>query len=199
MARYIDAKCKLCRREGVKLFLKGERCFSEKCAMNRKPYPPGQKAVFSVRRSTYGTQLREKQRVKRIYGISETQLKNLLDKAGSYGGNRGLRLLQLLEMRLDNVVYLLGLFPSRAAARQAVSHGKVTVNSKKMTIPSYTVLPGDILEIKDKSMQPVSVSGLRTPTWLKKQPRGGTVTAEPTREMIDDSIKENLIIEFYSR
>lgn len=183
----------------MKLFLKGERCYSEKCAMNRKPYPPGQKAAFSVRRSTYGNQLREKQKIKRTYGVTESHLKKLLGEAQKHGGDKGLRLLQLLEMRLDNVVFLLGLTPSRAAARQAVSHGKIAINGDKLTIPSYTVSVGDVISVRDTKFQMEAASGLKTPGWLKKKAGGGSVTSEPTRDMIDENIKETYIIEFYSR
>ena len=183
----------------MKLFLKGERCYTEKCAMNRKPYPPGQKSGFSPRRSTYGIQLREKQKVKRTYGVTETKLKNLLAEASKSGGDKGLRLLQLLELRLDNVAYLLGLAPSRAAARQAVTHGKVAVNGKKLTIPSYTVSVGDIISIRDNDFHIESASGLKTPGWIKKKSGGGTIVSEPTRDMIDENIRETFIIEFYSR
>jgi small subunit ribosomal protein S4 len=199
MSRYTDPKCKLCRRAGGKLFLKGERCFSDKCAINRKPYPPGGTMSFSRRPSTYGTQLREKQNLKWIYGLTERQLKNIIDEAVAAGGDRGLKLLQLIEMRLDNVAYLLGIAPSRAAARQAVTHGKVAVNGKKMSIPSYTVSVGDVISVRDASFQTVGSSGLRTPRWLKKAAKGGEVIVEPTREMLSDEINENLVIEYYSR
>ena len=167
--------------------------------MNRKPYPPGRTATFSARVSTYGLQLREKQKVKRVYGLTETQLKNTLEKAARSGGDKGLRLLQLVEMRLDNVVFLLGLAPSRAAARQAVTHGKISVNGKKMSIPSYVVSVGDKVEVRDNKFLPIPVSALKTPGWLKKKARAGEIVSEPTRDMIDDGINENLIIEYYSR
>ncbi len=167
--------------------------------MNRKPYPPGRTVTSFTRISTYGMQLREKQKVKRVYGLTETQMKNTLDKAARSGGDKGLRLLQLLEMRLDNVVYLIGLAPSRAAARQAVTHGKISVNGKKMSIPSYVVSVGDKVEVRDNSFLPIPVSALKTPGWLKKKAKAGEIASEPTRDMIDDGINENLIIEFYSR
>ncbi len=199
MSRYTGPKCKLCRREGTKLFLRGERCFSEKCALNRKPYPPGRIATFSPRPSTYAIQLREKQKVKRIYGLTETQLKNALDRVAGTGGDKGLKLLQCLEMRLDNVVYLLHLAPSRASARQAVTHGKIAVNDKKMSIPSYVTSVGDVISVRDASFNAEGVSALKTPSWVKKKSKGGTIASEPTREMIDEGINENAIIEFYSR
>jgi small subunit ribosomal protein S4 len=199
MSRITGPKCKLCRLEGLKLFLRGERCYSEKCAMNRKPYPPGRTASFSSRRSIYGLSLREKQKVKRVYGLTETQMKDLYERASTHKGDKGLRLLQYLEMRLDNVIFLLGLAPSRAAARQVVNHGKVSVNDKKITIPSYITTVGNTLRITDQSLQTVRASGLKTPPWLKSLSKGGEVIAEPSRDMIDEGIRENLIIEFYSR
>lgn len=199
MSRITGPKCKLCRLEGIKLFLRGERCYSEKCALNRKPYPPGRAATFSSRRSIYGVSLREKQKVKRMYGLTETQMSELYRKAATFKGDKALRLLQLLELRLDNVVFLLGLAPSRAAARQIVNHGKISVNGKKMTVPSYITSVGNTIRVIDESLQTVKVSGMNTPVWLKSLSRGGDVVSEPSREMIDGGIRENLIIEFYSR
>ena len=199
MSRITGPKCKLCRLEGVKLYLRGERCYSEKCAMNRKPYPPGRTATFSSRRSIYGIGLREKQKVKRVYGLNETQLKNIYVKASGHKGDKGLRLLQYLEMRLDNVVFMLGLAPSRATARQFVNHGKVTVNGKKIDISSYLTSVGDVIKVSDSSLQLVKASGMKVPGWLKTDSRGGKVLTEPSRDMIDEGIRENLIIEFYSR
>lgn len=143
--------------------------------------------------------MREKQKVKRIYGLTETQMKNVYNKASAYKGDSGLRLLQYLEMRLDNIVFLLGLAPSRTAARQAVNHGKVTVNDKKLTIPSYIASAGDTIRLADDKFQAVRAPGLKTPSWLKPLSRGGEVIEDPSREMIDEGIRENLIVEFYSR
>ncbi len=199
MSRLITPKCKLCRLEGVKLYLKGERCYTDKCAVVRKPYPPGRTASYSARRSIYGVGLREKQKVKRIYGLTETQLKNVYDKASSEKGDKGLKFLQRLEMRLDNIVFLLGLAPSRPAARQLVTHGHVLVNEKKLSIPSYPVSIGQTVRIKTDSLATTRAPGLKTPTWLKSLPKGGEVISEPSRDMIDEGIRENLIIEFYSR
>lgn len=191
--------CRLCRREGVKLNLKGERCNSPKCALSRRPYPPGRGASMPSRRSTYGIQLREKQKVKRIYGLSERQLKSALDAAGRAEGDKGLNLLQRLEMRLDNVVYLLGLAPSRPAARRVVSHGKINVNAARISVPSHMVKPGDVISVRDSRFIAVSVSSLGKTAWLKKKDKGGQVMSAPLRDMIDEGIRENLIIEFYSR
>ena len=143
MSRKIDSKCKLCRREQVKLYLKGERCFTEKCALSRKQSLPGKTTFFHSRLSNYGVQLREKQKVKRVYGLNETQMKNLYKEASKAGGDKGFKLLQFLELRLDNVTYLLGFAASRSNARQMVNHGKIVVNGKKVDIPSYRVSVGD--------------------------------------------------------
>lgn len=199
MSRTIDAKCRQCRREQVKLFLKGERCFGPKCALTRKQNLPGKTTYFSSRLSNYGQRLREKQKVKRIYGLNEAQMKNLFFTAKSQEGDTGLKLLQLLEMRLDNVAYMLGFAPSRVAARQLVNHGKVTVNGKKMDIPSYITSVGDQIKVADNKFAVVASSGTKTPKWLEKKERGGAVLSEPTRQMMDEDIKEYLIIEYYSK
>lgn len=199
MSRITGSKCKLCRREQTKLFLKGERCFGEKCALTRRQSLPGKNTAYSSRPSNYGIRLREKQKVKRTYGINEAHMKGILKKASKSGGDTGLNMLQLLEMRLDNVVYLLGISPSRSAARQAIGHGKIKVNDKKMTIPSYTVSVGDKISLADPKYQKQSVPELKSPRWLKKSTSGGEVLEKPGREMMDEGIKEYLIIEFYSR
>lgn len=199
MGGKLTKKCKICRREQQKLYLKGERCFSDKCTFNRKQNYPGKAAYFRTRLSNYGVRLREKQKVKRVYGLTESQMKRFFRKAVKAGGNKGLKLLQLLEMRLDNVVYLMGLAPSRAAARQLVSHGKISVNGKKIDVPSHITSVGDEIKLRDKKTQPKTVAELKTPAWVKKKARGGVVESEPTREMIDEGIRENLIVEFYSR
>lgn len=199
MSRIIDDKCKLCRREQIKLYLKGERCFTEKCALSRKQSYPGKGAFFHTRLSNYGVQLREKQKVKRVYGLGEAQMKNIYQEASASKGNTGIRLLQFLEMRLDNVAYLLGFGLSRAHARQVVSHGNVLVNGKKVDIPSFRVSVGDKIEIKDTAKKISSPSYVKTPKWLKRSAKGGEVLSIPERGMIDESIRENLIIEFYSK
>lgn len=199
MSRNTDPKCKQCRREGVKLYLKGDRCYSEKCAINRKPLPPGKSGYYNARLSGYGIRLRQKQKVKKVYGLTETQMKNVYDKASKMGGDKGLKLLQLLEMRLDNVVHLLGLAPSRNMARQMVNHGKFLVNGRKLDVPSYVTKVGDKISVKNEKVLLQGSASLKTPAWLKKSSKGGEVMAEPSRDMIDEGIKENLIIEFYSR
>jgi small subunit ribosomal protein S4 len=199
MSRITDSKCKLCRREQTKLYLKGERCFTEKCALSRKQSLPGKTSFFHSRLSNYGVQLREKQKVKRVYGLNETQMKNLYKEASKSGGDKGAQLLQFLELRLDNVAYLLGVGASRANARQMVNHGKIVVNSKKVDIPSYRVSIGDKVELKDPSKKTPAPSYIQTPSWLKKSAKGGEVLSLPNRNMIDKDIKENLIVEFYSK
>ncbi len=204
MGRYTGPVGKLSRREGINLFLKGSRSFSDKAAINRKPFPPGQHGNMRRRRlSQYGLQLREKQKVKRIYGLRERQFKNLFKKADRVSKkldtDKGLEFLKLLEMRLDNVVYLLHLAPSRPAARQYVVHGHILVNGKKVDIPSYQVSVGDKITLKNEKLKPLE-DFFPTPEWLAEDGKAsGKVLNEPTREMIDPSIKEHLIIEFYSR
>lgn len=199
MSRHIDSKCKLCRREQTKLYLKGERCFTEKCAFSRRQSLPGKTAFFHTRLSNYGVQLREKQKVKRIYGLNEAQMKNTYLEASSSRGDKGLRLLQLLELRLDNVAYLLGLGSSRSEVRQMVSHGNITVNGKKVDIPSYRVSVGDRIEIINTAKKSQVPSYVKTPSWLKRSSKGGEVVSIPDRNMMDEEIKENLIVEFYSK
>lgn len=205
MGRYTGPKGKLSRREGINLFLKGSRDFSDKNAVARKPYPPGQHGnARRTRLSNYGVQLRQKQVVKRIYGVRERQLKNMYKKAvrisKTSGTDRGLEFLRLLETRLDNVVYMLGLAPSRASARQFVTHRHVTVNGKVLNIPSYHVEVGDVVELKEnrKHLKPAEQL-FDSPAWLVKDPLGGKVLDLPSRDDIDEGIQENLIIEFYSR
>ncbi len=152
MARYTDASCRLCRREGQKLFLKGERCYSTKCAMEKRSYAPGQHGQGRKKVSEYGTQLREKQKAKRFYGLQETQFRNLFDKADKKKGITGENLLIFLETRLDNVVFRLGFASSRKEARQLVTHGHFMVNGKKVNIPSYMVSAGDVIQVKEKSV-----------------------------------------------
>ena len=203
MARYRDAKCKLCRREDEKLFLKGDRCFSNKCAIEKRNYPPGQHGRRRRGKfSKYNIQLREKQKVKRTYGVRERQFKNLYKEADRRSkvnsSDKGMELLTLLETRLDNVVYLLGLAPSRPAARQYVTHKHVLVNGQKMNIPSYNVKVGDSIELK-KAELAASEKLVTTPPWLEQKKNTGQVIGLPAREDVDAGIKENLIIEFYSR
>ena len=203
MGRYTGPKGKLSRREGVNLFLKGARSFSDKNAVARKPYAPGQHGNSRrPRLSEYGRQLREKQKVKRTYGVRERQFKNLYKesnrRAKVNNSDKGLELLRLLETRLDNIVYLLGLAPSKAAARQFVVHRHVEVNGKILNVPSYEVKVGDNIKLRKENLKPVE-SFFKTPAWLESKGLEGKATMLPEREMIDEGIKESMIIEFYSR
>ncbi len=203
MGRYTGAKEKLSRREGVNLHLKGARSFSDKAGVKRRPFPPGQHGNKArVRLSDYGKQLREKQKVKRMYGLREKQFKNLYHEAERlskiYNTDRGFELLKLLELRLDNVVYVSGLAISRGAARQYVSHKHIEVNGKTVSIPSYQLKKGDEIRLKELNLLPQE-SYFEVPNWLEKDKVVVKVLEVPTREDIDEGIKENLIIEFYSR
>lgn len=193
--------CKKCRREGEKLMLKGERCTSPKCAMIKRPYAPGQHGQsFRGKISEYGKQLREKQKARRIYGIGEKQFANYAEKADKLAGNTAENLLSLLESRLDNSLYRLGFAPSRSAARQLVSHGLFKVNDQKISIPSFLVKPKDtIYPIKKESFK--EVNPINLPSWISFDQKKllGTVNHTPTREEIDTTVNESLIIEFYSR
>ena len=211
MARYTGPVCRLCRREGQKLFLKGERCFSPKCALERRNYPPGMhgnRARFRRRESDYGLQLREKQKAKRIYGVLERQFRRYFREAQRSKGMTGAVLLTLLERRLDNVVYRLGLADSRAQARQLVRHGHFEVNGRKTDITSFLVKEGDIIRVRDRSRRTTYFKermerlGERpVPEWLSFDPEAltGRVVALPTRDQIDVSLNEQLIVEYYSR
>ena len=209
MARYNGPVCRLCRRERMKLFLKGERCFKEKCAIERRGYPPGQHGQRRGRKVIgYGIQLREKQKVKRIYGVLESQFRLYFKEADRLRGITGENLLQLLERRLDNVVFSLGFATSRAQARQLVRHGHVTVDGRKTSIPSYQVRAGQAIAIKEGSRtNPLiraaleSVSGRGIPEWLRLDADNftGTVQALPSREDIKLPVQEQLIVELYSR
>lgn len=206
MARYIDANCRLCRREGQKLFLKGERCYSTKCAMEKRNYAPGQHGQSRKKVSEYGTQLREKQKTKRFYGLQETQFRNLFDKAVKKKGITGENLLILLETRLDNVVFRLGFGSSRKEARQLVTHGHFLVNGKKVDIPSYTVSAGDAIKVKEKStaspkFKEIKEMTISVPSWMTvdTEKLEGKVIALPTREEIDTPVSEYLIVELYSK
>lgn len=208
MARYTGAVCRLCRREGMKLYLKGDRCYSDKCAFATKQYAPGQHGTSRKKVSEYGTQLREKQKVKRIYGVQEKQFRIYYDHASRKGGVTGANLLSLLERRLDNVIYRLGMASSRVDARQLVRHGHFTVNGKKVNIPSFLVKEGQVITVKESSRKSpkfeaiAAAIGHRTPpAWLEldKENLVGKVVAMPTREDIDLPINEQLIVELYSR
>ncbi|MBI5968967.1 MAG: 30S ribosomal protein S4 [Deltaproteobacteria bacterium] len=208
MARYIESACRLCRRENLKLFLKGERCYSDKCAFERRSYPPGQHGQGRAKFSSYGLQLREKQRVKRMYGVLERQFRNFFEKAERQRGITGTNLLLLLERRLDNMVYRLGFANSRSEARQLVRHNHFMVNGKKVNIPSYLVNVGDVIELKEKSRKNAkigesleAVARRGVPSWLEleKDNYRGRVLALPAREDLTMPIKEQLIVELYSK
>lgn len=208
MARYTSSACRQCRREGTKLFLKGEKCFSQKCAVGKRPTPPGQHGQARQRKmSEYGTQLREKQKARRAYGVLETQFKRTYNRATTMKGVTGENLLQLLERRLDNVVYRAGLAASRAQARQLVNHGHFLVNGKKVDIPSYTVKSDDVITVRARSKEMDHFKAVRegsnriVPKWLSlnADELTATVAALPARDDVDFSLQENMIVEFYSR
>ena len=206
MARYTDANCRFCRREGQKLFLKGDRCYSSKCAIERRGYAPGQHGQGRSKISDYGLQLREKQKAKRFYGLQETQFRNLFDKAARKSGITGENLLILLETRLDNVVFRLGFASSRKEARQLVNHGHFQVNGKKVNIPSYTVKPGDVIKVKEKStnspkFKEVKEMSITVPSWVAVdvEKLEGKILSVPTRSEIDTPVAEHLIVELYSK
>jgi len=200
MGRYTGPKCRLCRREGVKLFLKGARCESQKCAMVRHSQVPGQHGKVGRRPSNYFLQLREKQKVKRIYGVLEAQFRKYFRMAEKHPGATGEVLLQFLERRLDNIVCRLGLAPSRAAARQMVRHGRITVDGKKVDRPSYLVGAGETIKATGTAAA-VADDRREIPVWLtwNKKTNQGKVSRLPEREEIDPTIREQLIVEFYSR
>ncbi len=208
MARYTGPRCRLCRREGSKLFLKGDRCFSEKCAFERRSYAPGQHGKARVKVSDYGIRLREKQRVRRIYGVKESQFRRYFEIADRQKGVTGTNLLVLLERRLDNVIYRLGFADSRAQARQLVKHGHFLVNGRKVDIPSFLVKVGDEIKVRDKSkdIQPITqaleaVARRGVPDWLElnAEEKRGVVKAWPERSHITMPIQEQYIVEFYSK
>jgi small subunit ribosomal protein S4 len=208
VARYSDPVCRLCRREGMKLFLKGDRCFKDKCAIERRNYAPGQHGRRRSKVLGYGLQLREKQKVKRIYGLLERQFRLYFRRAARKTGITGDSLLRQLEMRLDNVVYSLGFASSRAQARQLVRHGHIEVNGKKVNVPSYQVRKGDVIQVREKSRKNEQIrqavetaSGRGIPPWLELNPGEfrGTVNDLPKREDIRLPIQEQLIVELYSK
>ena len=209
MARYTGAVCRLCRREGQKLFLKGDRCYTDKCAIDRRGYAPGQHGnARNKKLSEYGLQLREKQKAKRYYGVQESQFEGYFEMANKRAGMTGENLLAILESRLDNVIYRLGFAMSRAEARQLVRHGHFTVNGAKVNIPSYLVKVGDVVELKDKSRSLDKFKGSLeanasrpVPKWLDfdQNNRVGKVVAIPAREDIDLPVQEHLIVELYSK
>ncbi len=209
MARYTGESCRVCRREGEKLFLKGSRCYTDKCAITRRAYAPGQHGQKRKKQSEYGTQLREKQKAKAFYGVLESQFRKYFEEAARSKSVTGLKLLQILESRLDNVVYRMGLATSRAQARQLVRHGHFEVNGVKVNIPSYLTKVGEVVKVKEasanseifKQIVEANENGRPVPTWLEAdlQNKSGKIVALPTREEIDLPVQEHLIVELYSK
>lgn len=208
MARYTGADCRLCRREGAKLFLKGDRCFSEKCALERRNYAPGEAGKKRVKESEYRTQLREKQKTKRLYGVLEKQFRHYYDIANRQQGITGENLLRILESRLDNVVFRLGFAKSRAEARQQVRHGHIFVNGRRVDIPSFRVRPGDLVSVAPKAKDMLVIKSalisnerVTVPAWLEVdiEKLQGSVLSLPQRDQIDSDIREQLIVELYSK
>ena len=208
MARYTGADCRICRRETTKLFLKGDRCYSDKCAVEKRPYPPGMAGKKRPRDSEYRVQLREKQRTKRLYGLLEKQFRGYYTIASAQKGITGENLLRLLESRLDNVTYRLGFAKSRDEARQVVRHGHITVNDRRVDIPSYRVRPGDVVAVAAKSKELLVIKTaliasekIEVPGWLEVdiEKLQGKVLSLPTREQIDAPVREQLIVELYSK
>ncbi|HBX44249.1 MAG TPA: 30S ribosomal protein S4 [Deltaproteobacteria bacterium] len=209
MARYREAVCRLCRREGMELYLKGDRCFTEKCAIKRRGYPPGQHGQRRMKKhSDYGVQLREKQKARRIYGLLEKQFRNTFEKADRMKGKTGDNLLILLERRLDNVVYKLGFAVTRRESRQLVRHGHFLVKGRRVNIPSFLVRPGDVVELREKSRKIPSINDALDavvrkgiPPWLEldREQFRGNVKTIPSRADITEPIQEQLIVELYSK
>jgi small subunit ribosomal protein S4 len=208
MARNLDAKCRQCRREGEKLFLKGEKCFTDKCAIERRNYPPGQHGQKSGRLSGYGVQLREKQKVRRIYGLLERQFRKVYHAAEQAKGITGETLLQLLESRLDTVAYRMGFGSSRTEARQVVRHNGILVNGKRVSIPSFQCRPGDVIEVAQKAKDQLRIKGAAEaaegrgfPEWLEVDPKAlkGKFKNRPQRSELPSTINESLVVELYSK
>jgi small subunit ribosomal protein S4 len=208
LARYREAVCRLCRREGIELYLKGDRCFTDKCAIKRRGYPPGQHGQRRPKHSDYGVQLREKQKAKRIYGLLERQFRNYFEKADRMKGKTGDNLLILLERRLDNVAYKLGFAVTRRESRQMVRHGHFLVGGRKVNIPSFLVRQGDRIELREKSRKILSVNEALDavvrkgiPVWLEldRENFRGLVKEIPNRADIKEPIQEQLIVELYSK
>ena len=208
MARNLDAKCRQCRREGEKLFLKGEKCFTDKCAIERRSYPPGQHGQKQLRQSGYAVQLREKQKMRRVYGVLERQFRKIYAEADRRKGITGENLLQLLECRLDTVTYRMGFGASRAEARQVVRHNAINVNGRRVNIPSYRCRPGDVIEVAEKARGQLRIKGAAEaaegrgfPEWIEVDIKSfkGTFKALPQRSELPSTINESLIVELYSR
>jgi small subunit ribosomal protein S4 len=208
MARYTDAVCRLCRREGSKLFLKGSRCYTKKCAFERRPSPPGQHGVRRRKMGDYGIQLREKQKVRRVYRVLEKQFKNYFEAAESTPGVTGENLLRMLELRLDNAVFRMGFARSRDEARQLVGHGHFAVNGRPTNIPSYQLKPGDRIEVREshRGREPFKIAketlrSHQTPEWLTVDPvkLAGSIASAPRRDQMPMELNEQLVVEYYSR
>lgn len=208
MARYKDEQCRICRREGQKLFLKGSRCYSDKCSISRRNYAPGQHGQKRAKLSEYGTQLREKQKTKSYYGVGEKQFRGYFQMASNKKGVTGDNLLQILESRLDNVVYRLGFGASRAQARQLVNHGQFEVNGKKVDIPSYLVKAGDVITVRENKKENATIkanveanAARPVPAWLElnNETLSGKVVRLASREDVDIPVEEHLIVELYSK
>lgn len=213
MARYTGPVCRLCRREGIQLFLKGEKCYTEKCPLKRRPYPPGQhgpEQARGVKMTEYARQLRMKQRIKRFYGVLERQFRRYFEMAQRMPGLTGANLLILLERRLDNVLCRVGFAVSRAQARQMITHGHIFVNGRKVTIPSYLLKKGDVITVRQKpgsiklvrqALQASDAMGRVVPEWLERDPDNlvAKVVELPTREQIREDFEENLVVELYSK
>ena len=208
MARYTDSKCRQCRREGGKLFLKGDKCFTAKCPVEKRAYPPGQHGQRKSRPSDYGTQLREKQKLRRIYGVLEAQFSNYYEEADRLRGSTGENLLKLLERRLDNVVYRMGFCASRSQARQLVRHNAILVNSKRLNIPSYQVRPSDVIEIAAGARDQLRVKAALEaaeqrgfPDWVEVDSKAmkGVFKTVPERSELPADIREQLVIALYSK
>ena len=208
MARYTDEQCRICRREGQKLFLKGSRCYSDKCSISRRNYAPGQHGQKRAKLSEYGTQLREKQKTKSYYGVGEKQFRGYFEMASNKKGITGENLLQILESRLDNVVYRLGFGDSRAQARQLVNHGQFAVNGQRVDIPSYLVKAGDVITVRENKKENGAIkanieanSARPVPAWLElnNETLSGKVVRLASREDVDIPVEEHLIVELYSK
>ena len=208
MARYTDEQCRICRREGQKLFLKGSRCYSDKCSISRRNYAPGQHGQQRAKLSEYGTQLREKQKTKSYYGVGEKQFRGYFEMASNKKGITGENLLQILESRLDNVVYRLGFGASRAQARQLVNHGQFAVNGQRVDIPSYLVKAGDVITVRENKKENGAIkanieanSARPVPAWLElnNETLSGKVVRLASREDVDIPVEEHLIVELYSK
>lgn len=208
MARYTGPVCRICRREGMKLFFKGSRCYTKKCAFERRPTPPGQHGIRRRKQSEFGIQLREKQKMRRVYGVLERQFKNYFEAAESRSGVTGENLLRLLETRLDNAVYRMGFATSRSQARQMVAHGHFAVNARPVNVPSRQVGPGDVIEVRESRRKRTpfrnageTLAAAQVPDWVHVEPEmlRGTIAYPPRRDQMPAELNEQLVVEFYSR